>query len=108
MPYEITDYTNFIYPLKLHEYLAAGRPVIATPIDSVVQFADVVTLATTVDEWQIALEAALGEDANSHEAVVARQSRAAEHDWDLLVDRIAVQLRQSLCGPAYERASPDE
>ena len=28
MCYEVNDYTNYIYPLKLHEYLAAGRPTV--------------------------------------------------------------------------------
>jgi len=27
MYYALNDYTKFIYPLKLHEYLATGRPV---------------------------------------------------------------------------------
>ena len=26
--YALTDYTRYIFPLKLHEYLAAGRPVV--------------------------------------------------------------------------------
>lgn len=47
MPYEVNDYTNCIYPLKLHEYLATGRPVVATPIDMVEPFADAVRVART-------------------------------------------------------------
>ena len=30
MPYRMDDYTKYIYPLKLHEYLASGRPVVAS------------------------------------------------------------------------------
>jgi glycosyltransferase involved in cell wall biosynthesis len=96
MPYEINDYTNFIYPLKLHEYLAAGRPTVAAPINSVVPFKDVVWLATTVDEWQAAVAAALAPAATSEEAMKARCACAAEHDWDLLVEKIATQLRSRL------------
>jgi glycosyltransferase involved in cell wall biosynthesis len=96
MPYEISDYTNFIYPLKLHEYLATGRPIVASPIDSVLPFKDVAWLATTVEEWQRGLAAALDPAANRPEAVRARRERAAEHDWNLLVDRIATHLRSRL------------
>ncbi len=36
--YKLNDYTKYIYPLKLHEYLAAGRPVVAAPIRSLLEF----------------------------------------------------------------------
>lgn len=99
MPYEINDYTNFIYPLKLHEYLATGRPTVASPIHSVVPFMEVVGLATTPPEWQAALENALTPAARAPEAVRARREHAAEHDWDLLVEQIATRLRARLGDP---------
>jgi glycosyltransferase involved in cell wall biosynthesis len=105
MPYEITDYTNFIYPLKLHEYLATGRPTIAKPIASLVSFGDVVWLATSVSEWESALQAALRPEASSPAAVAARQSRAAEHDWNLIVSQIAGQLRARMADALSHNAS---
>jgi hypothetical protein len=96
MPYEISDYTNFIYPLKLHEYLATGRPTIASPIQSVLPFNDVVSLATSAAEWQAAIDVALRPEANSPDAVRARRERAAGYDWDLLVAQIAARLRARL------------
>lgn len=96
MPYTINDYTNAIYPLKLHEYLAAGRPTVASPIHSVLPFRDVVSLATTPAEWQAALAAALDPSANRPELARTRRERAAEHDWELLVGRIATHLRSRL------------
>jgi glycosyltransferase involved in cell wall biosynthesis len=96
MPYEINDYTNFIYPLKLHEYLAAGRPTVASPIHSVVPFRDVVSLARTAGEWQRAVDAALGPAANLPDVERARRARAANHDWELLVAKIARHLRSRL------------
>ncbi len=93
MPYEVTDYTNFIYPLKLHEYLAGGRPVIGTPIRTVLDFGHVVTLARTPDEWVAALPAALAPAANAPPAVEARRAVARTHDWD----RLAATVARSLC-----------
>src|SRR6185437_3645903 len=32
IPYHLNEYTASVSPLKLYEYLAAGRPVVATPL----------------------------------------------------------------------------
>src|SRR5207248_8106042 len=39
LPYSINDFTAAIMPVKLKEYLAAGLPVVATPLPAVCQFA---------------------------------------------------------------------
>jgi glycosyltransferase involved in cell wall biosynthesis len=93
MSYEVTDYTNAIFPLKLNEYLAAGRPVVSSRIDSVLPFADVVRIAGTDDDWVSALEAALSAEACADALVQARRAIAREHDWDRLVARIAELFR---------------
>lgn len=92
MPYDVDDYTKYIYPLKLHEYLAAGLPTVGTNIRTLRDFADVVTIATGAAEWSAALEAALSPAAHSREAIAARHRVAQAHDWDLLVHRIAVTI----------------
>jgi glycosyltransferase involved in cell wall biosynthesis len=92
--YRINDYTNCIYPLKLHEYLATGRPVIGTPIRSLEEFADVVRLARTADEWSVAFWEMLSPRACTAQAVQARRRVAAQHEWNVLVERIA----RVLCG----------
>ena len=62
MPFALNDSTRFISPTKTPEYLAAGRPVVSTPIVDVVrQYGDLeaVRLATTPAEFVAACEAAL-------------------------------------------------
>ena len=88
MCYELTAYTNFIYPMKLHEYLASGRPVIGTPIRTLLDFSQVVSLARTPDEWSAALAASLSPAATSAESVAARRAVAAEYDWDAIRARV--------------------
>ncbi len=89
MTYEINDYTNHIYPLKLHEYLAAGRPTIASPIATVLEHRDVVTLADGHQEWLVGIDHALSPAANTPQEIERRRSRARCHDWDTLVHDIA-------------------
>jgi glycosyltransferase involved in cell wall biosynthesis len=100
MCYSMNDYTKFIYPLKLHEYLAAGRPVVATPIRSLQQFAGVIEMATSVDEWSNALERSLAPDAGSPARVQERAHVGRAYDWSDLVQGIAREICSGL-GPTY-------
>jgi glycosyltransferase involved in cell wall biosynthesis len=96
MCYEVNDYTKYVYPLKLNEYLATGRPVVSSPIDAVTGFNAVVTLAGTDAEWLVALDQSLDESACAPARVEARQAFARVHDWNILVDAIAQHLRDAL------------
>lgn len=88
MCYEVNEYTRYIYPLKLHEYLASGRPAISAPIDAVLPHAGFVRLAGTTAEWLAAIDESLSASAQDPAQVRARQAHAKEHDWNVLVDRI--------------------
>lgn len=96
MCYEVNDYTNYIYPLKLHEYLAAGRPTVAAPIASVMEHADVVTLARSDEEWLRAIDHALNGESAGLIDVERRRARARQHDWDVLADKVADLFRECL------------
>lgn len=98
--YEVNEYTKFIYPLKLHEYLASGRPIVGTPIRSLMEFGHVITLARTAEEWSSALAKALAPAAHSVDQVETRRQIAREYDWKVQVWRIARTLCERL-GLAY-------
>jgi glycosyltransferase involved in cell wall biosynthesis len=96
LPYRVTDYSRYIYPLKLHEYLAAGIPVVSAPIRTVLDFPDVVTIASSPQAWEAAIAEALAPEAAAPERVAARRAVARRHDWDALVERVALPLREVL------------
>jgi hypothetical protein len=98
--YAVNDYTKFIYPLKLHEYLASGRPVVGSPIRSLLEFAQIIRLARTIDEWSQALHEALTPAASSVSQVEVRRSIARQHDWNRHVELITHALCDRL-GPEY-------
>jgi len=104
MPYRTATHSmKYGYPLKLHEYLASGRPTIGTPLASLLEFADVVTLASTPEQWSAAILAALGPDANTPELRSRRQAVAQGHDWRYLVLRIAKAMAESLGNSTADR-----
>jgi len=96
MPYVVNNYTNNIYPLKLHEYLASGRPVVGSPIRSLLDFNGVIELASSVDEWITALTAGLSPAATSAEAIAVRRAVAWQYDWGQLIHRIATVMADRL------------
>jgi glycosyltransferase involved in cell wall biosynthesis len=98
--YRVNGYTKFIYPLKLHEYLAAGHPVVGSPIRSLQEYAHVVRLAETADDWSQALRESLLPAAHSATQIEARRRVARQHDWNVLAELIAQTLCSRL-GPAY-------
>lgn len=62
MPFAINESTRFISPTKTPEYLAAGRPVVSTPIVDVVRHYGelaAVAVATTADEFVAACDNAV-------------------------------------------------
>jgi len=96
MPYTNDGYTKFIYPLKLHEDLAAGRPTVGTPIRSLVDFADVIAFPRTFDEWSAAIAEGLSPAANTPERCAARRAGARRFDWDDVVCSIARTIAERL------------
>jgi hypothetical protein len=102
MPYLVDGFNNNIYPLKLHEYLAGGRPVVGSPIRTLLDFRHVVSLASTLEEWSTALAAALEPSVVAPAATTARQDTARRYDWGEIVYGIAATICGRL-GPEYLR-----
>src|SRR2546425_47201 len=94
--YRVNDYTKYIYPLKLHEYLATGRPVVGSPINSLLQFCGAIALARTAEEWSQALSEALRVGTHSDGKGEARQRTARRYDWGGLVHMIARTICEQL------------
>jgi glycosyltransferase involved in cell wall biosynthesis len=89
IPYTRNALTESIFPMKVYEYLAAGLPVITTPLPAL---ADVADIATAPDAQGIAklLDEALAEDNPEHRA--ERSRAAASHSWDQRLQEIAVAI----------------
>ncbi len=89
MPYVISASTNHSCPLKLHEYLACGRPALGSRIRPLLEFEGPLALPETPQGWPEAIDRALAPVANSPEARRRRQAIARRYDWDVLALRIA-------------------
>ena len=96
MPYRVNDYTKYIYPLKLHEYLATGRPVVSVPLPALRGSEHLVTIARGADEWEHAIGLELEPAAMDADRQRARRAEARSHDWSAIADRIATVIRERI------------
>lgn len=89
VPYANTRFNRNSFPLKTLEYLAAGRPVVATPLPAVRSLrTELVSLAETPAEFAAAVlrEAPL---ARRPGLVAARREVAARNGWEARAEQLA-------------------
>jgi glycosyltransferase involved in cell wall biosynthesis len=92
------------YPLKLHEYLAVGKPVVSASIAVIRQkFSSVVSVADTPQDWEAAINHAL--TAGGVGTVAMRQAVAADNSWDRRVDCLEDWLRSVVSESARPTAA---
>jgi glycosyltransferase involved in cell wall biosynthesis len=86
MPWILSGHLQSAYPLKLHEYLAAGRSSVATALPELRPYSHVIRIAETHDEFIHHISEALQD--NSLEAIEARVEVARENTWDQRIAEI--------------------
>ena len=89
IPYSRNELTDSVFPMKVYEYLAAGLPVVATPLPALEGVAEVRS-AADAQGIALLLEQALAED--SPERRAERSRAAAAHSWDRRLQEIAAAI----------------
>jgi UDP-galactopyranose mutase len=90
LPFAMNESTRFISPTKTPEYLAAGLPVVSTPIKDVVEpygTNNLVEIAATADEFIECTERALA-SRNSEERLARADRFLSQISWDLTWSRM--------------------
>ncbi|GGK56622.1 glycosyltransferase [Rufibacter glacialis] len=105
IPFEYSLLTKSIYPLKVNEYLTAGKPVISTAFsDDIKDFQDVAYIAENEDQFVSMVDLALQED--SDELVEKRIKKAMTNTWEARVHQFwniieEVEMAQEKTGALY-------
>ena len=99
MPFAINEATRFISPTKTPEYLAAGKPVVSTPIRDVKRHYEKlsgVMIAGTAEQFVEAGERALGLTQGQGGDWLAEVDLAlADMSWDITQARMAALLAEA-------------
>ena len=85
-PQIVNQVTIGNYPRKIDEYLAMGKPVVATTTEAMSIFANHTYLAATKEEYPALIDKALKEDTPTRQ--LARKNFASTHTWENSVKEI--------------------
>ncbi|MCC2643857.1 MAG: glycosyl transferase [Nitrospira sp.] len=94
IPFRMNELTLRVNPLKLREYLAAGLPVVSTPLPEVVRYQGVVHIATNREGFLEEIEAALKE--RTSEGDRARVTMMQSEGWEARVDEMSRLVEERL------------
>jgi GT2 family glycosyltransferase len=82
LPFKVIPLTLATNPVKVYEYLAAGKPVVCVDLPEVGQFGDLVSRACSTDDFVVLVVASLQESGVLAEQKSAERRRfASEQTW---------------------------
>ncbi len=98
MPHVADALTRSMNPLKIYEYLAAGRPVVVTGLAGFEDAADLIVTAPSAGAFAVSAAeiAARGDDGLSG----ARREYASRHSWSSRVDEMLSIVEAAMPRPA--------
>ncbi|HEY1226537.1 MAG TPA: glycosyltransferase, partial [Ramlibacter sp.] len=93
LPFQVIPLTLATNPVKVYEYLSAGKPVVAVDLPEIAQFGELVRKAGSHEAFIAEVREALA-DPGSPPAIEARRTFAREQTWDHRVADLAKAVEQ--------------
>src|SRR5690606_15749771 len=93
IPFKINALTTGVNPVKLYEYLAAGRPIVSSDLPEVRAFRPQVAIAGSGTEFVQKLEQELAAD--TLEKRVERLEVAGRHSWQARAESAVAAVERS-------------
>lgn len=91
IPYLITEYTKNVYPTKLNEYLALGKPVISTQLPELIEFnreyGNIAGIADNKERFGECIDKVINE--NSPVLAKNRIEAARNNSWESRIEKMS-------------------
>ena len=95
LPFRLNDLTHSVNPVKVYEYLSAGRPVVASAMRELEGF-EWIRRAGSAEEFEAIIAAEVADDTPALRS--ARSKWAAAHDWKDRARALALALEGAAGG----------
>ncbi len=94
IPYKTNDFIKSIDPMKIYEYLAAGLPIVSTPISGLERFSNLIGFADSPENFNNAVNYSLNLDKNE----IKRQAWPIleQNTWDIRIGEMLELINQKL------------
>ncbi len=89
-PHRMTPFTESLNPIKLWEYLAAGKPIVSTDVAGFRDYPGLVRIARSADDF---LRECLDALTEGDEPKRRRREEAAKHSWEARLDAVEEVMR---------------
>jgi len=107
IPYLISEYTNNVYPTKLNEYLALGKPVISTQLPEIIEFnkeyKDIVYVSEGKEKFGEHINKAINEDNQILRARRIEVSR--DNNWESRIEKMSCLIQEEIEKKKVDRES---
>jgi glycosyltransferase involved in cell wall biosynthesis len=95
MPFALNEATKFINPTKALEYMATGRPIVATAVEDIVtQFSDVVTIADSPNDFTAKAARCAGR--RDGRRIARGFELVRQNSWESIVSQLEKHIQQTL------------
>ncbi len=102
IPFELNETTVNVFPMKFHEYMATGKPIVVVDLPSVLEFRDFCRMASGYDEFAEAIEESIASDAKPGEEALLV---AKQNTWEARIEHISDLVRDTRRGLRSGRTS---
>lgn len=98
LPFKLNDLTLATNPVKIYEYLAAGKPVVSVKLPEMKAFRDLVCTADSTADFLVSLDKVLGHQASQSE-LAARKEFASGQTWHHRAEQLVASAETSGANP---------
>jgi glycosyltransferase involved in cell wall biosynthesis len=100
LPYKLNEFNKYVYPNKIHQYLAGGKPVVSTDLPEIRPFASLIFIAKNKEEFIEGVYKTLMDKGSSDHLIQKRLQTARENSVEIRakqrIDLLEEALRNKL------------
>jgi glycosyltransferase involved in cell wall biosynthesis len=94
IPYLVNNVTSNVFPIKFFEYLATGKPVVATALPSLADYKDYVKLCDTYQGFAMGVREVLKSD--TEERRKRRMELARQNTWEQRIEEMSEHIERKI------------